>query len=53
MIPCTLGLGEESHQISNGSDSTWPYQSYRSSPSNPPELQITTNGQPHAGVCSS
>ena len=26
----------------------WPYQSYKSSPFNPPQLQITRNGQPLA-----
>jgi hypothetical protein len=31
--------------VVNGSGSYWPYQTYNSSPSNPPELEITTNGQ--------
>ena len=45
---CRLGLGEESHQITKGSGSYWSYQTYKSAPFNPPELQITTNGKPLA-----
>ena len=49
LISCTLRPEEEPYQISNSSGSIWPYQVYRSSSFNPPQLQITTNGQPLAG----
>ena len=46
---CTLGPGRESHRVVNDSnDEIWPYQVYRSSPFNPPELKITRNGRPLA-----
>ena len=45
---CHFGPGTESHQVVNGSGEIWPYQVYKSSPFNPPELEITTNGQPLA-----
>ncbi len=45
---CRLRPGEESHQVVNGSGSYWSYQTYKSAPFNPPELQITTNGEPLA-----
>ena len=48
-LSCALGPGQESHQIENESSSdTWPYQIYQSASFNPPELQITRNGQPLA-----
>lgn len=43
-----LGPGKESHQIGNDSGPIWPWQIYKSSSFNPPELQITTNGKPLA-----
>ncbi|KAL8947805.1 MAG: hypothetical protein Q9222_005953 [Ikaeria aurantiellina] len=46
---CELGPGEESHTV--GTDSTgsiWPWQIYQSSPFNPPELEISRNGDPLA-----
>lgn len=45
---CQLGLGWEHHEVVNGSDELWPYQEYKSSLFNPPELDIVTNGQPLA-----
>lgn len=45
---CHTGPGRESHQVVNESSIIWPYQVYKSSPFNPPELEITTNGQPLA-----
>ena len=45
---CRLGPGKEHHQVVNGSGEIWPYQMYKSVPFNPPELKITTNGQPLA-----
>ena len=45
---CRLGPGKEHHQVVNGSGDIWPYQMYKSAPFNPPELKITTNGQPLA-----
>ena len=47
-VSCCLGSGEESHQVVNGSGSYWPYQTFKSAPFNPPELQITTNVEPLA-----
>ena len=47
-VSCHTGPGKESHRVVNGSGGTWPYQVYRSSPFNPPELEITTNSQPLA-----
>lgn len=47
-ISCRLGRGKESHQVTNDSADIWPYQVYKSSPFNPPEMEITTNGQPLA-----
>lgn len=44
----SLGTGTESHQIGNDSSPIWPWQIYKSSNFNPPELQITTNGKPLA-----
>ena len=44
-VSCHLGPGGESHQVVNGSGQLWPYQAYKSSPFNPPELDISTNGQ--------
>lgn len=45
---CHLWVGEESHQVVSGSGAYWPYQTYRSAPFSPPELQITTSGEPLA-----
>ena len=45
---CRPGSGKEHHQVVNDSGEIWPYQMYRSAPFNPPELKITTNGQPLA-----
>lgn len=46
---CTLGQGAESHIVGgNASGTVWPWQIYQSSPFNPPELQITSNGEPLA-----
>ena len=45
---CRPGPGKEHHQVVNGSGETWPYQMYKSARFNPPELKITTNGQPLA-----
>lgn len=45
---CTLGPGKESHRVVKESNKIWPYQVYHSSPFNPPELEITKNGQPLA-----
>ena len=45
---CYSGPGKEHHQVFEGSGKIWPYQVYRSSPFNPPQLEITTNGQPLA-----
>ena len=47
-ISCHPGPGREHHQVINGSGEFWPYQVYKSSPFNPPELEIVTNGQPLA-----
>ncbi len=44
---CPLGPGVESAEIVN-TPPTWPYQKFKSSPFTPPQLQITTNGQPLA-----
>ena len=45
---CRPGPGKEHHQAVNGSGEIWPYKTYKSAPFNPPELKITTNGQPLA-----
>lgn len=45
---CRPGSGKEHHQVVNASGEIWPYQMYKSAPFNPPELKITTNGQPLA-----
>ena len=45
---CPLGPGREYHKVANVSTALWPYQIYKSSPFNPPELQITANGSPLA-----
>ena len=45
---CYPGPGKEYHQVVNDSREIWPYQVYKSSPFNPPEFDITTNGQPLA-----
>ena len=45
---CPLKPGRENHQVANVSKPSWPYQIYKSSSFNPPELQITTNGKPLA-----
>ena len=42
---CHLGAGEESHQVGHGPAPLWPWQIYRSSPFNPPELEINQTGQ--------
>ena len=39
------GPGKEHHQVFEGSGKIWPYQVYKSSPFNPPQLEITTNGK--------
>ncbi len=42
---CSLGSGEESHTVGGSpSGPLWPWQVYQSSPFNPPELQISSNG---------
>ena len=44
-----LGPGKESHQVVNDTTTTvWPYQKFQSAPFNPPELQISSNGEPLA-----
>lgn len=43
---CQTRPGKESHQVVNDSGDIWPYQVFKSSPFNPPELEITTDGQP-------
>ncbi|MCJ1440398.1 MAG: hypothetical protein MMC23_000881 [Stictis urceolatum] len=43
---CKLGSGEESHEAVKGDESYWPYQKFKSSPYNPPEFDITTDGEP-------
>ena len=45
---CYPGPGKEHHQVFKGSGKIWQYQVYESSPFNPPELEITTNGRPLA-----
>ena len=45
---CYPALGKEHQQVLKGSGKLWPYQVYKSSPFNPPELEITTNGKPLA-----
>ena len=40
--------GQESHQVGHAAPPAWPWQIYKSAPFNPPELEITTNGQPLA-----
>ena len=47
-LSCYLGPGEESHQVVNGSGTYWPYQTYKSAPFNPPELEIISSGEPLA-----
>ena len=47
-ISCQPGLAKESHHVVNVSGNIWPYQVYNTSPHNPPELEITTNGEPLA-----
>ena len=47
-VPCILGPGEEYHQVVNGSGDLWPYQAYKSSSFNPPELDIVKDGGPLA-----
>ena len=47
-LACRPGPGKESHQVVNGPSEIWPYQVYKSAPFHPPELKITTNGQPLA-----
>lgn len=43
---CALGPGAESHTVGgNATGPVWPWQIYQSSPFNPPELQITSNGE--------
>lgn len=44
---CALGTGWQSSQIVNDTSAgTWPYQVFKSSPFQPPYLDITRNGQP-------
>ena len=45
---CKIGPGKESHQVVSGQGSYWQYQIFMSAPFNPPELDITTNGEPLA-----
>lgn len=46
---CPLGPGKDSHQVVNDSTTKfWPYQKFQSSPFNPPELEISRNGEPLA-----
>ena len=45
---CHTGAGIEHHQVVNDSGEVWPYQTYKSSPFNPPKLEITTDGRPRA-----
>lgn len=47
-LSCQPGLGKESHRVVNVSGNIWPYQAYKSSPHNPPELEIATTGEPLA-----
>lgn len=42
------GSGVESHEVLNSTGAIWHYQAYKSSPLNPPELDITANGMPLA-----
>ena len=46
--PCQSRAVKESHLVVSGSGEIWPYQVFQSAPFNPPEFQITTNGQPLA-----
>lgn len=48
IVSCPSGPGRESHQVVNSSGDIWPYQVFKSSQFNPPELEITTDGQPLA-----
>lgn len=46
---CALGHGFQSYQsVNDTSIETWPYQVFKSSPFQPPSLDITRNGQPLA-----
>ena len=46
---CALGAGFQSYQtVNDTSTETWPYQVFKSSPFQPPSLDITRNGQPLA-----
>lgn len=47
-LSCCLGPGKEFHQVFNDPGEVWPYQMYKSAPFHPPEMEITTNGQPLA-----
>ncbi|KAL8837778.1 MAG: hypothetical protein Q9170_002396 [Blastenia crenularia] len=49
-LKCQLGLGQESHTVGgNGTTgAVWPWQIYQSSPFNPPQLEISQNGDPLA-----
>lgn len=42
---CPLGRGQDSSRVVNGSGSIWPYQVFRSATFNPPQLQVTANGE--------
>ena len=42
---CPLGRGRTSSRVVNSSESIWPYQVFRSATFNPPQLQITANGE--------
>ena len=42
---CPLGHGAESGRAVNGSGSIWPYQIFKSSSFNPPQLEVTRNGK--------
>ena len=42
---CSLGPGTRSAQTVSNDGKVWPYQVFKSSPFNPPEFAITTNGK--------
>ena len=45
---CHVGSGNEHHQVVEDPGEVWPYQVYKSSSFNPPELDITSDGRPLA-----
>lgn len=47
-VSCASSYAQESHEIGTAVAPAWPWQIYKSAPYNPPEFEVTTNGQPLA-----